>query len=417
MKKVLIISYDYPPLNNIAARRYSQIVTYLQKFGWEPYILTTNSTGDLPTNLSEHNIFRCTSHPESKLGLNNNQKSLLPFSSLRKKLNIAFRSIDNSIIGWYLPVLKSDIMREIKHLEIDLVIASYRTPAALMLGRKIAADLEIPWIADFRDLGALYKDKYFIRPFILEYLDRKLEFSIIKSASAIITVSKALAVELESNYKKKSSVIYNGWIDNSDSDSDNAFESKLPYIYYAGRFYEHRMKAMFTLIDSIQNINILLVIRSLGPQDFNDKLIKYAETKGVLNKIIILPPASANIIDKEQRNSKLNLVIEDMDKTYKVQKGVLTGKLLQLLTYPPSIIAIARSDSEIGEVLSESNKGKLLSNKDEITSFINSILSEEISNCFSFESIQKYSKKMQAEKLAQLMDEIYIDNHSVFKKI
>ena len=41
MKKVLIVSYFFPPLNIIAAKRYGTMSKYFIKNGYEPYVLTT----------------------------------------------------------------------------------------------------------------------------------------------------------------------------------------------------------------------------------------------------------------------------------------------------------------------------------------------------------------------------------------
>ena len=41
MKNVLIVSYYFPPINMIAAKRYGTMCKYFEKYGYKPYILTT----------------------------------------------------------------------------------------------------------------------------------------------------------------------------------------------------------------------------------------------------------------------------------------------------------------------------------------------------------------------------------------
>ena len=41
MKKILIVSYYFPPLNLIAAKRYGTMCKYFEEYGFEPYIITT----------------------------------------------------------------------------------------------------------------------------------------------------------------------------------------------------------------------------------------------------------------------------------------------------------------------------------------------------------------------------------------
>ena len=58
MKKVLIISYHFPPVNNIASRRFGEMVSFMPNFGWEPFVLTTKSKGTLPVLIPEKKIIR-----------------------------------------------------------------------------------------------------------------------------------------------------------------------------------------------------------------------------------------------------------------------------------------------------------------------------------------------------------------------
>jgi hypothetical protein len=125
----------------------------------------------------------------------------------------------------------------------------------------------------------------------------------------------------------------------------------------------------------------------------------------VLSKLRLLQPAKAKIIAKEQAHSKINLVLEDFDKTYDPKKGVLTGKLMQLLTYNPPVLAVARDDSEIGEVLAKSKKGVLASTHKEIKDFIKKV-NKDVDFCATdLDAISHYSKKLQATKLVNQMDQ------------
>lgn len=45
MKKLLIISSHFPPLNTMAAKRYGYMCKYMKKNGYDPYIITTRSRG------------------------------------------------------------------------------------------------------------------------------------------------------------------------------------------------------------------------------------------------------------------------------------------------------------------------------------------------------------------------------------
>lgn len=408
MKKVLIISYNFPPVNNVASRRFSEMIPFFNSLGWESYVLTTNSEGDLVTSLYEENIFRIGQHPQG-LTMKQGEPVLNGFfSQTRRRLGFSFKSFDSSYSSWYKPVISNNIVEDLKEINFDILIATYGPPAGLLVGSKLASILNIPWIADFRDLGALRKDDYMKSNFLATYFDKKYEKKVVKSASLITTVSKTLANELEKEYRKRTAVIYNGWIENYPiaNNKDTFREENKPYIFYAGRFYHHSIAAIFLLLDSIKDEDLELVIRSLGPYDLEQEIINYARSKGVLSKLRILPPVEASIISKERESSILNLVIEDLNTTYESNKGVLTGKLMQLLTCKPPVLAIARKDSEIGDVLFRSKRGILATTAEEIKVFIRNVQAENTSYPIDLEAIDVYSKKFQASNLVKLMNNI-----------
>lgn len=398
----MIISYSYPPLNNIAARRFSEMIPYFGDQGWEPYVLTTNSEGDLNTYLNEDNIIRIGHHPQKNIM---GKSRLINRRKLRHRLGISSRTLD-STYNWYKEVINKENLKRLEKYKFDLILASYSPSASLFLGNQLSKKLSVPWIADFRDLGALHKDSYDIRNFVFQFLDKVIERNIVKNASYITTVSYGLKEELKKYYKQSIAVIYNGWKEANQTSSANTMDKRqIPYIYYAGRFYEHQLDALILLLDALKDCPIELVIRSLGPEHLTHRIEKIAEKKEVINKLKILPPAESVIIKQEEEAALINLVLEDLDKTHKFKRGVLTGKLMQLFPSSPPILAIARDDSEIGAVLLKSKKGKLVSTKQDIIGFVNQIMNSTYEK-WQYNDILPFSKENQAKKLIKVFNKV-----------
>lgn len=64
-KKVLIITYWYPPLTTIASLRLGKFVKYLPEFGWEPIVVTVEPRSDrftrkgrLPNEIRYGRVYR-----------------------------------------------------------------------------------------------------------------------------------------------------------------------------------------------------------------------------------------------------------------------------------------------------------------------------------------------------------------------
>ena len=404
---MLIITYSFPPLNNIAARRFGDISKYLEINGWEPFILTTNSVGSLKIPLPEKKIIRVGTHPQrsSEIRKKIDDKNNLKSTAIKFKREAGFNSrlIDRTYFNWYKLIknMDLDILRKQK---FDMIIASFGPGASLFAGNYLSEKLNVPWIADFRDLGALYKDNRFKKNSLFKNMDLAVERKLLKGASAITTVSNGLKEELVAYYDLPVHVIYNGWEKLSNKTNEKLKSKESPYIYYAGRFYEHRIDSLFMLIECLVSGELSLKIRSLGPKELNDKIMVFASEKGVSDKVELLAPADSETVDKESGMATINLVVEDLDKDFMWKKGNLTGKFLSLLIKQPPILAIARDDSEIGEILRETKKGELCSNEEEIRIFLNN--QDPLKNNPNEKRIEFYSKERQAELLSGILNNI-----------
>lgn len=403
MKKVLIITYSFPPLNNIAARRFGELAPYMRSLGWEPIILTTSSKGSLPIRISEKFIYRYGKHPQLTTKLNNEDKKSLIRSllNLKRVLGFNLRTIDRTYKNWYRYIKKND--KELLKNKFDVILATFGPGASLFLGRYYSKKLSIPWIADFRDLGALYQDKYYKQNLLARKLDLIVEKRVLSSASAITTIGNTFVNVLKKNYNKPTYMIYNGW------DIEQNYGRKLDrkkYLYYAGRFYPHQMKSVYMLINTLKkHKNINLVIRSLGPEPLNKKIEEFTKSVGIIDQVRILEPLEPKDVLLESQRALVNIVFEDLDKTIAWKKGVITGKLLGLLPLNPPVLAIARKDSEIGEILRDTNKGKLCSSINEIDNFLTSV-EQNIDKFIGNKNIILYSKQYQAKKICNVLDSV-----------
>lgn len=404
MKKVLIVSYAYPPQNEIASRRFSEMVPFFPKNGWKSFILTTNSSGDLDLGINHKQIFRVGNHPGLNLNEDNKNNNL---RNIRKKLGFSFRVMDTALFKWSNEVLyNQDLINELKMESFDIIIASYGPSSALRIGNKLSKILDIPVVYDFRDLGALHEGEDYKQNLIARNIDRALEVKYLKNAAAITSVSEIFVNRMEKRYNKLAEVIYNGWSNPKELKVDDmSMISEKPYMYYAGRFYRHRIESIFLVINSLKFSNYDLIIRSLGPIEIEKEIIEFAKDRGVYNQIKILPATTAHIVAYESSKASINLVFESLNKENELMKGVITGKLLQLLVINAPILAVARSDSEIGWILKKTNKGRLVSNKDEIINFFKKL------SCSSEEykgnsETYLFSKEKQAYNLCKILDEV-----------
>lgn len=413
MNEVLIISYNFPPLEDIAARRYGLMVEYMEKHGYRPLVLTTEAQGSLPVRLSESQIIRIGTQRQKTARIDHkNEVFKIPkFFELIKKIpglsNWRMRSYDRSMFSWYNEVQNQSEYILSRLNSVKMIIASFSPATALWVGRYISRKTSIPWIADFRDLGALRRDG---RNQLAWYIDRKIESFLVKDTAGIISVSDHFSKYLNRHYLKQAVTIYNGWDSNVLQNTEqyiNTEQAKPPYLYHAGRFYPHRMSAVQMLFDALVEIpRLRLIIRSLGPVELENDIHNLISERNLKDRVDILGPCSPEQVARETESAFASVVFEGISIADDWSQGWLTGKFLELLPYSSPILSIARGDNEMGHILSVTEKGRLCSEVGQIKEFLNECFLDSSLRNSKKEAINSYSKEVQAEKLCKFINYI-----------
>ena len=237
MKKVLMIAYYFPPLGGGGTLRTVKFAKYLQKFGWEPIVLTVKAAhylaedpwleSQLPENLRvlrsraflPGRFFRKTlnhSYTNSAGGretaLKRTMKSGFQFG---KKLVYTFAFIPDEYIGW-IPFAVKEGLRIIESEKIDALYTTAPPNSLHLIGKRLHRKTGVPWLADFRDLWNQYPESY--NPFRLRWkarLDDRFEKGVLEACQRAIVVSETMKQELLTKYpdlpEERILVITNGF--------------------------------------------------------------------------------------------------------------------------------------------------------------------------------------------------------------
>lgn len=433
MKNVLIVCHAFPPVNIISARRFGLLAPHFESHGWCPWILTTQASGPQCVTIPEKQIIRIGRHSYSTNRCLSGQGSAASVVTPRIKggrlrncllaNGLYSAMIQPTLFTWY-PQVRCETQEIIRRLPtINLVLGSYGPSSSLWLARHLANRLHAPWIADFRDLAALSSDH---RNRGIRWLDRQLERRLLSTASAITTVSPTMLSILSAVYPLPAEVIYNGCdldpegiaIEQAGAESkfvsitiDSSAErvNQLPYLYYAGRFYPHRMAALWLMMECLQDHRQLhLRIRSLGPAEFDQEIGRHATEMGVASQVHLLPPCEPELADREAAQSVANLVFEDLSTVNQHTSGNITGKFLKMATFQPPIISIARPDSDLGPILNAIQRGRLCSTKPELMDCLDLALNHP--ECFTgnLAQLEQFSVRSQARALIKLFNQIAV---------
>lgn len=423
MKKVLIVSYYFPPDPQIGGLRIQGLAKYLPEFGWEPIILTKsnherNVTPYRIVETDETNYDILTSF-KKRIGLNANVTIKEQIGSTDKKnkksiidyiLNIIIEIIayPDAQKEWYSPAIHTG-QEVIKHEKIDALISSSMPVTSHTITTCLKAKCNVPWIADFRDLWT--QNHYYGYSFARKVIEKKLEIKTLRNADALTTVSENLSFSLEKMHGgKKAYTVTNGF-DPQEITKYHDLTEKFT-ITYTGSFYRGKRDpsnfylAVSELIsDGIIDSNEIL-IRLYGPKEdwMNDEIEKY----GLKDIVTEFGPVPRNVSLEKQRESQLLLLLL-WDHPEEI--GVFTGKIFEYLASQRPVLAIGGQKGVVKDLLIRTNSGMYATSVDDIKKILTQYYEEykekkKIAYKGRTDEINKYSQKEMARKFSMILDKI-----------
>jgi glycosyltransferase involved in cell wall biosynthesis len=273
-KKMLLISYHFPPSAAVGGLRTAGFAKYLPAFGWAPVVLTIrhkkdaqnwaglpNSTdvdihriGPLPTVLEgyaklKRAVAEATGadrgNPQPYEHRNFMQQSRGNFEGLTTKLKryafSLFFSLPDFERNWIVPaVLKG--YRLIKDMGIGCILTSSPPHSVHLVGLILKKLLPVRWIADFRDpwMTPFAKGLYFTCD-LSNAIERSLERKVIKEADGVLCNTQALYDIFQSEFGPASGAEFSCLTNGFDPDAFAPFQNITKYdiftICYTGTLY------------------------------------------------------------------------------------------------------------------------------------------------------------------------------------
>jgi glycosyltransferase involved in cell wall biosynthesis len=427
MKKVLVITYYWPPGGGAGVQRWLKFVKYLRDFGWEPVVYTPEN-GEMP--VEDHSLMK-----DVPQGLTVIRKPIWePYSIYKKfigqkkeqKINAGFLSesskpkLSEKVSVWirgnlFIPDarrfwIKPSVNFLSSYLQqhpVDAIISTGPPHSMHLIAMRLERKLNIPWIADFRDPWTnidFYEDLM-----LSGWADKKhhrLEKEVLTKASCILTIGETMKQEFVQMGAKNVEVITNGY-DEEDLFAGEVKRDKKFSIAHIGSLVKSRnpevlWKALSKLVKEDAAFASDLELKLVGKVDFH--VIKSIEDHGLkqfLNKIDYLPH---NDIIRVQQESQLLLLLINNTKN---AKGILTGKFFEYLSAKRPILCIGPGDGDAAHILSETNAGKIsgFDDEDTLKHNLRGFYSAYTKNELVCESrlIEKYSRRELTHRLAELL--------------
>lgn len=422
MKKVLIVTYYWPPCGGAGIQRWLKFAKYLPEYGWEPIVLTVDPEygsyqvfdTSLEKEVAELNIEVHRTRSREVLNYFSKLfgKKSLPQGGVSQKKSFKTKVMmfirGNMFVpdprkGWNRFAYRK-AMELIREYDIKKVITTSPPHSTQLIGYKLKKNANIEWISDFRDPWTMiytYEELNQL-PFIRTY-EKSLEKKVIVNADKMITVGPSLKSSLESiRGKQDVHVITNGYdheISKPAASTPKKASDPLRIIYTGTMNDQYDPFVFFealklALAESDLKIEVDFFGGVGGMTRSKVREMGFSEDTVRFNNTISYHDSLA-----EMRKSDILFMVIPKAKS---EKEILTGKIFEYLATKLPILCIGPKDGDAAQIINETDSGKVFERNEvrELADWIKASSTHE----FSFKNTEKYSRTELTRVLADVLN-------------
>ena len=436
MKRVLIITYYWPPSGGSGVQRWLKMSKYLPEYGWQPVIYTPED-GEypiidpslekdvLPTiEVIRRPIVEPYTLYKKFLGIKKEETVKMGFieekekkQNWKTKLSIWVRGnlfIPDARCWWVRPSVRY-LKKHLKKQPVDAIISTGPPHSMHLIAMKLKEALGIPWIADFRDPWTeidYYGDLHLTR-----WADRKhhrLEREVLTKADKVVTVSPDWARRLGRLGGRNVRTIYNGFDRDDETKSfvnPPSDKFTLTYLGVLSKIQnpENLWKVMGELVKEDEEFSKHLAINMIGQID--SSVAKSIQENGLDNHVTFTPYIPHEQVVQVHRGSTLLLLLLMPDSEPRA-KGLLTGKLFEYLASGRPILCIGPEDGDAANIINETHAGTTVNfeNEEKMKETIKSLFHRYLENDLPDNSnveLERYSRRILTGQYAKLLNNPY----------
>ncbi|WP_309642105.1 glycosyltransferase family 4 protein [Flavobacterium sp.] len=426
MKKVLIVTYYFPPAGGPGVQRWLKFVKYLPEFNIQPVVYVPENPSypiideDLVDEISNQVIVikKRIFEPYGLASLFSKNKTqqisagIIPAERKQTSIDrflLWIRGnffIPDARVFWVKPSV-AYLNKYIKDNNIDTVITTGPPHSLHLIGMKLKKQLPIHWIADFRDPWTTigYHEKLKLSNYA-NHEHHLLERKVLKNADAIIVTSKSTKLEFQKKTNQPITVITNGY--DVENVSKQTLDTKFS-LAHIGSFLSERnpiilWQSLSDLVREIPDFSQHLELKLIGTisRDILDTIHSYNLSEHV-NYLGYVSHQEALI---HQRKSQVLLLIEINSKN---TISIIPGKLFEYMVSERPIIAIGPRGSDFSEIIADTNTGVFFDYsekealKQSILTYYNVFLEGKLQ--VNAVGLERYSRKKLTERLSEIINE------------
>lgn len=423
-KRVLIITYYWPPSGGSGVQRWLKFAKYLPEAGWEPVIFTPeNPDFDLKDESLEkevphqlevirfpiwepYQLFskvkrKSKTHPGRLL--EQKEKGLLEKAAIWIRANLL---VPDPRVFWVKPSVKYLTELAVQG-QFQAIITTGPPHSMHLIGLELKRKTGVTWIADFRDPWSQWE---FLDTLPMSARIRKkhsqLEMAVLNTADAVMTISPTFQRDLEKLAQRKIKLLTNGF---DPSDIPLGFSPKKKkagelHLVYSG------------VIDSIRNPIPLLKamkeeftntqeeVRLTFVGKVSEQVREFVKDDDWLAERVNFPGyvSHGEVFGFYAQADVLVLILTDT----KNAQGNIPGKLFEYMATGVPILALGDPKGDSAQIIQESDAGKVIRHEDFVG--IQVALREFMSSQPEIKeasNLDQFSRRSLTLDLAKILDE------------
>ena len=385
MKRVLVVTYYWPPSGGSGVQRWVKFAKYLPQEGWQPVIYTPENPeytaidhtleAEIPHTVEiirrpitePYNLYRRLMGK----GASTDMKTLTAGASggavteissgkksFKQRLSLWIRGnlfVPDPRVGWVKPSVRF-LKKYLAEHPVDVIVTTGPPHSMHLIGQRLHKELGLPWIPDFRDPWS--------RMYYLKHLPmsartwrrlRSMEQSVLDDCSTVLAVTPLVQEEFQAQTKTPVAMITNGY---DGGDFEQAVEPD--------GFFNVVHTGLFAADGNPLNFWKALGIKAWADPDFKAAL--RLRLVGKVDREVYDAIAEAglkdNVVDLGYRDH-LTAVREQLAATILVlplrndpeYRPILPGKLFEYLASRRPILGIGQEDGAMARVLADTGAG------------------------------------------------------------
>ena len=422
MLRLLVITYDFPPVGGIGVQRITKWVKYFPKYRIEPLVLT-NEHG---LGYVQDDLLLKYDYIKKTITYRLGGRQLKKYHVLKKNGHLfspynfflLFKSIRGMDIysSWYFEI-KNEINRICEQQKIDCVLTTSPPHSTHLFGNHTKTNCGIPWIMDLRDSMTDWPLRKKSLMFSLiskieSFYEKKFYSNSDKVVFATNYMKNHAQHRIKNLHDSKTIVIRNGF-DPEDFENliNNTKKIDKFNITYTGTIHP-RMNpkplcdALITLIKNKKILKDDIVMRIVGKIEKNKMGI--LQSLAQFTPIEFLGHVSHKEAIKFQLSADILLLFVPSSKKG-VEKEILTGKVFEYIGAGKPIFALA-SEGELADLIRENKFGYVAnpSNQAEVEATLLTAYQnwKQGGSVVSGENREQFTRESQCETLSHIIHEV-----------